>query len=209
MKLIKHSILALALFSGIGYQQTYAAPAVQYEQTLNIDTLTWEQIDAGARSLLLQIMANTVEAMANIVENRLSPELTKDDVIAILEQGIIVDTSSLSGEYKSYMEASMPITKKMIDDIKLLPDGTDYETAIQAVRDKYQPEIEVINRTHPNAAIVFDTQDPIKQAKIQQIMMEGSNCQAILMKALMTSSSENEAMRKAADELRKEAAKQK
>ena len=66
MKLIKHSILALALFSGIGYQQTYAAPAVQYEQTLNIDTLTWEQIDAGARSLLLQIMANTVEAMANI-----------------------------------------------------------------------------------------------------------------------------------------------
>lgn len=209
MKLIKHSILALALFSGISYQATYAAPAVQYEQTLNIDTLTWEQIDAGARALMLQIMANTVEAMANVTENSISMEPTKDDIVAILETAADVDTSSLSGEYKSYMDATMPITKKMIADIKLLPDGVDYETEILAIRNKYQPELEVINRTHPNAAIVFDTQDPIKQAKIQQIMMEGSNCQAILMNALMSSSSESEAMRKAAAELRKEAAKQK
>lgn len=209
MKLIKHGILALALFSGISYQATYAAPAVQYEQTLNIDTLTWEQIDAGARALMLQIMANTVEAMANVAENSISMEPTKDDIIAILETAANVDTSSLSGEYKSYMDATMPITKKMIADIKLLPDGVDYETEIQAIRDKYQPELEVINRTHPNAAIIFDTQDPIKQEKMQQIMMEGSNCQAIIMKALMSSSSEGEALRNAAAELRKEAAKQK
>ena len=83
MKLIKHSILALALFSGLSYQATYAAPAVQYEQTLNIETLTWAQIDAGARALLLQVMANTLDAMADVTEKGGSINPGKDDMILI------------------------------------------------------------------------------------------------------------------------------
>ena len=209
MKLIKHSILALALFSGLSYQATYAAPAVQYEQTLNIETLTWAQIDAGARALLLQVMANTLDAMADVTEKGGSINPGKDDMILILEKAADVDTSSLTGEYRSYMDSTLPITKKMIEDIKLLSENANFEAEIMAIRAKYQTELEAINRAHPNAAVVFDTQDPVNQAKVQKIMMEGSNCQVIIMKALMTSDSEAAALRKAAADLRVEATKQK
>ena len=209
MKLIKHSILALALFSGISYQAAYAAPAVQYKQALNIDTLTWEQIDAGARALLLQIMANTLEFMADAMDNGSMIDSSKDEMVLILEKAIDVDTSALTGEYKSYMDVTLPIAKKMIAEIQALPEDANLEAEVIAIRAKYQPELEVINRAHPNAAIIFDTQDPDKQEKIQQIMLEGSNCGLIIMQAAMTSDSEVAALRKAAAGLREEATKQK
>ena len=209
MKLIKHSILALALFSGISYQAAYAAPAVQYKQALNIDTLTWEQIDAGARALLLQIMANTLEFMADAMDNGSMIDSSKDEMVLILEKAIDVDTSALTGEYKSYMDVTLPIAKKMIAEIQALPEDANLEAEVIAIRAKYQPELEAINSAHPNAAIIFDTQDPDKQEKIQQIMLEGSNCGLIIMQAAMTSDSEVAALRKAAAGLREEATKQK
>ena len=209
MKLIKHSILALALFSGISYQTAYAAPAAQYEQTLSIDTLTWEQIDAGARALMLRVMAYTLEVMADDEENGSMINPGKDEMVHILEKATEVDTSGLTGEYKSYMDATLPIAKKMVAEVKALPEDADLDEEMIAIRAKYQPELEVINRAHPNAAIIFDTQDPDKQEKIHQIMLEGSNCGLIIMQAAMTSDSEVAALRKAAAGLREEATKQK
>ena len=136
-------------------------------------------------------------------------------VIKTLEMSLDVDSSDLSGEYKAYWEASVPIIKAIIADLKKedsipLPTSMDgmaeYQQQlldkVMKVRDKHQAEFDELKRKYPNATALFDSPQPgITQPKIMELFSAKYNIEQITMSNVMTSDSPEEAIRKTAQQL--------
>ena len=210
MKIHKLGYMAIALLSG-AIVTSCSDSDKTYEKNINVETLTWEQIDPGVRKFFIKSVAYGMEK-ANVL-------MEETDALAVviktLEMSLDVDSSDLSGEYKAYWEASVPIIKAIIADLKKedsipLPTSMDgmaeYQQQlldkVMKVRDKHQAEFDELKRKYPNATALFDSPQPgITQPKIMDLFSAKYNIEQITMSNVMTSDSPEEAIRKTAQQL--------
>lgn len=210
MNILKYGYIAIALFSG-AIATSCSASDKTYEKTINAETITWEQIDPGVRKFFIKSVAYGMEK-ANVL-------IGETDALAViiktLEMSLDVDSSDLSGEYKAYWEASIPLIKAIIEDLKKeesipLPTSMagmeQYQQAIldtvMKVRDKHQSEFDELKRKYPNATALFDSPQPgISQPKIMELFAAKYNIEQMAIENFMTSSSSEEAIRKTAQQL--------
>lgn len=210
MKIHKLGYMAIALLSG-AIVTSCSDSDKTYEKTINVETITWEQIDPGVRKFFIKSVAYGMEK-ANVL-------MEETDALAVviktLEMSLDVDSSDLSGEYKAYWEASVPIIKAIIADLKKedsipLPTSMDgmaeYQQQlldkVMKVRDKHQAEFDELKRKYPNATALFDSPQPgITQPKIMELFSAKYNIEQITMSNVMTSDSPEEALRKTAQQL--------
>ena len=210
MKIHKLGYMAIALLSG-AIVTSCSDSDKTYEKTINVETITWEQIDPGVRKFFIKTVAYGIEK-ANVL-------MEETDALAVviktLEMSLDVDSSDLSGEYKAYWEASVPIIKAIIADLKKedsipLPTSmagmAEYQQQlldkVMKVRDKHQAEFDELKRKYPNATALFDSPQPgITQPKIMELFSAKYNIEQITMSNVMTSDSPEEALRKTAQQL--------
>ena len=210
MKIHKLGYMAIALLSG-AIVTSCSDSDKTYEKTINVETITWEQIDPGVRKFFIKYVAYGIEK-ANVL-------MEETDALAVviktLEMSLDVDSSDLSGEYKAYWEASVPIIKAIIADLKKedsipLPTSmagmAEYQQQlldkVMKVRDKHQAEFDELKRKYPNATALFDSPQPgITQPKIMELFSAKYNIEQITMSNVMTSDSPEEALRKTAQQL--------
>lgn len=211
MNILKYGYIALALFSG-AITTSGSESDRSYEKTINVDTITWEQLDPGLRKYYIKTVICGLENADKL--------MTGDDplnaIATVMEQALQVDASDLTGEYKAYYEASLPLTKAVISDIRKadripLPTsmselGTYQQKVMDtmlAIRAKHQSEIDEINRKYPNAAALFDTPRPgIEEPKINELFNKKFNLEQMVYDNMMSSSSPKEGIRKTVQELR-------
>ena len=210
MNILKYGYIAIALFSG-AIVTSCSDSDKTYEKTINAETITWEQIDPGVRKFFIKSVAYGIEKATCLVNETDALAV----VIKTLELSLDVDSSDLSGEYKAYWEASVPIIKAIIADLKKedsipLPTSmagmAEYRQQlldkIMKVRDKHQAEFDELKRKYPNATALFDSPQPgITQPKIMELFSAKYNIEQITMSKVMTSDSPEEALRKTAQQL--------
>ena len=210
MNILKYGYIAIALFSGAIVTSCLDSDKT-YEKTINAETITWEQVDPGVRKFIIKTAAYGAEK-ANVL-------MEETDALAVviktLEMSLDVDSSDLSGEYKAYREASVPIIKAIIEDLKKeesipLPTSmagmAEYQQQlldkVMKVRDKHQAEFDELKRKYPNATALFDSPQPgISQPKIMELFSAKYNIEQITMSNVMTSDSPEEALRETAQQL--------
>lgn len=210
MNILKYGYIAIALFSG-AIVTSCSDSDKTYEKTINAETITWEQIDPGVRKFFIKSVAYGIEKATGLVNETDALAV----VIKTLEMSLDVDSSDLSGEYKAYWEASVPIIKAIIADLKKedsipLPTSmagmAEYQQQlldkVMKVRDKHQAEFDELKRKYPNATALFDSPQPgITQPKIMELFSAKYNIEQITMSNVMTSDSPEEALRKTAQQL--------
>ena len=168
MNILKYGYIAIALFSG-AIVTSCSDSDKTYEKTINAETITWEQIDPGVRKFFIKSVAYGIEKATGLVNETDALAV----VIKTLEMSLDVDSSDLSGEYKAYWEASVPIIKAIIADLKKedsipLPTSmagmAEYQQQlldkVMKVRDKHQAEFDELKRKYPNATALFDSPQP-------------------------------------------------
>ena len=210
MNILKYGYIAIALFSGAIVTSCLDSDKT-YEKNINAETITWEQVDPGVRKFIIKTAAYGIEHSSEL--------MIETDALAVaiktLEMSLDVDSSDLSGEYKAYREASVPIIKAIIEDLKKeesspLPTSmagvAQYKQAIidtvMKVRDKHQSEFDELKRKYPNATALFDSPQPgISQPKITELFTAKYNIEQMATENRMTSSSPEEAIRKTAQQL--------
>lgn len=210
MNILKYGYIAIALFSG-AIVTSCSDSDKTYEKTINAENITWEQIDPGVRKFFIKSVAYGIEKATGLVNETDALAV----VIKTLEMSLDVDSSDLSGEYKAYWEASVPIIKAIIADLKKedsipLPTSmagmAEYQQQlldkVMKVRDKHQAEFDELKRKYPNATALFDSPQPgITQPKIMELFSAKYNIEQITMSNVMTSDSPEEALRKTAQQL--------
>ncbi len=210
MNILKYGYIAIALFSG-AIVTSCSDSDKTYEKNINAETITWEQIDPGVRKFFIKSVAYGIEKATGLVNETDALAV----VIKTLEMSLDVDSSDLSGEYKAYWEASVPIIKAIIADLKKedsipLPTSmagmAEYQQQlldkVMKVRDKHQAEFDELKRKYPNATALFDSPQPgITQPKIMELFSAKYNIEQITMSNVMTSDSPEEALRKTAQQL--------
>ncbi len=210
MKILNTLLMAVAVCSGMASANVTPCNHT-YTRTISPETITWEQIDPSVRKFFIKSVAYGIEHSSEL--------MTETDAMAIIiktiELSLNVDFSDLSGEYKAYQEASLPIIKSILEDLKKappipLPTSMDempqYQQAlidtILKARNKHQSEYDELERKYPNAVALFESSQPgITQPKIMELFVAKYNIEQMTIENGMTSSSPEEAIRKTAQQL--------
>lgn len=220
MNILNIGSLAIALCGAGLSLATYAAPATAYKKTIDPNTVTWEQIDPKVRKINIIAAADVMEAMLDPQH----AEKIQDPIqltILIAEISAAVDYSELTGEYKAYHEALIPIQQKILSGLKELKpipppksinEFGSYQTqimeAIQSVRKKYQPDIDEINRQYPNAAILLDT-SPGNEPVLLRLMEQELDINNRILHESIKTRNRQQTVKNVAAELRRMAEAQK
>lgn len=210
MKLLNTLIMAVAVCS-CAVSADFPVFNSSYTKTINPETITWDQLDPGLRKFYIKSVAHGMEKASEI--------MIETDAMAIiiktLELGLQTDYSDLTGEYKAYHEASLPIIRFIIEDLKkeapiplprTVAELASYEQRLLSkviqIRAKYKTQIDEINRKYPNAAALFDSPQPgVTQPKIMKLFEAKYNIEQMTIENGMTSSSPEEAIRKTVQQL--------
>ncbi len=219
MNILKISYLAIALCSA-GLTFTACSDRT-YEKTIDKDSITWEQIDPSVRRFSLRMTADMMELMADPDMMEKMKQNPMHAVTTMLEKAIEMDYSDLSGEYEDYNDAMKPITRKMLADIKELPDIplpqsldelASYQQKITDsmldIRKKYQDDIDEINARCPNAAILFDSALG-EETLLLKLMKKEIDLERMTMKEVMATQDPQQAIKNVASQLRQLAEEQK
>ena len=222
MKIRKYGYIAIVLFCGAivtacsdsdkEYEESLSDPDMTYEKSINVETITWEQLDPGVRKFIIKFVAYGMEKTHELMDDS---DDAMAQIIKALELNTQADTSDLTGEYKAYHKALLPINKFMIEDLKKeepvpLPTSMsemgEYQQKLMdktlKVRAKYQTQMDEINRKYPNAAALFDShQSGANQPKIMELFSAKYNIVKMTMQSFESSSSPQEASRKTAQKL--------
>ena len=116
-------------------------------------SLSWYDIDAGVRTYLILLMANTMELSAEIQGDGSVPP-TPEQQFDLMQK--VVDATpldSLSGEYLEFIKEANKINTKIIDTLKT-EKPTDVKGVV-AVSARFDGELNKLYAKYPQAARYF------------------------------------------------------
>ena len=199
---MKKTLVALLCMAGTLMAQTPAPSQTLPDNVPGItmqSSLSWYDIDAGVRTYLILLMANTMELSAEIQGDG-TPEQQFD-----LMQKVVDATplDSLSGEYLEFIKEANKINTKIIDTLKA-EKPTDVKGVV-AVSARFDGELNKLYAKYPQAARYFSKD---AQMAISLMMMRETEIQRVFQQALMAGKTPAEINKTVIEHLRRVAADQ-
>ena len=166
-------------------------------------SLSWYDIDAGVRTYLILLMANTMELSAEIQGD--GTELPTPEQQFDLMQKVVDATplDSLSGEYLEFIKEANKINTKIIDTLKA-EKPTDVKGVV-AVSARFDGELNKLYAKYPQAARYFSKD---AQMSITLMLMRETEIQRVSQQAFMAGKTPAEINKTVIEHLRRVAADQ-
>lgn len=204
---MKKALFALLFATGTLLAQTPPPnrPLPVNESGATMQTpLSWYDIDAGVRTYLILVMANTMELTAEMTGNGAATP-TPEQQFELMQK--VVDSTpldSLSGEYLEFVKETNLINTKIINTLKAeKPRGV---AGMQEVTARYDGEIERLLAKYPKAAKYFRKE---AQMAITLMLMRETEIQRVTQQAFMAGKTPSEVYKTVAEHLHRVAADQK
>lgn len=203
---MKKTLVALLCVTGSLPAQT---PVPEQELPSNVpgitmqSSLSWYDIDAGVRTYLILLMANTMELSAEMLGDGTTPP-TPEQQFDLLQK--VVDTTpldSLSGEYLEFVKESGVINAKIVEVLKK-EKPTDVKGVIE-VSSRFDGELNKLYDKYPQAARYFRKE---AQMAITLMLMRETEIQRVSQQAYMAGKTPQEINRTVIEHLRRIAADQ-
>lgn len=166
-------------------------------------SLSWYDIDAGVRTYLILLMANTMELSAEIQGDGSVPP-TPEQQFDLMQK--VVDATpldSLSGEYLEFIKEANKINTKIIDTLKT-EKPTDVKGVV-AVSARFDGELNKLYAKYPQAARYFSKD---AQMAITLMLMRETEIQRVSQQAFMAGKTPAEINKTVIEHLRRVAADQ-
>ena len=203
---MKKTLIALLCMAGTLMAQTPAPSQTLPGNVPGItmqSSLSWYDIDAGVRTYLILLMANTMELSAEIQGD--GTELPTPEQQFDLMQKVVDATplDSLSGEYLEFIKEANKINTKIIDTLKA-EKPTDVKGVV-AVSARFDGELNKLYAKYPQAARYFSKD---AQMSITLMLMRETEIQRVSQQAFMAGKTPAEINKTVIEHLRRVAADQ-
>lgn len=203
---MKKTLVALLCMAGTLMAQTPAQSQTLPDNVPGItmqSSLSWYDIDAGVRTYLILLMANTMELSAEIQGD--GTELPTPEQQFDLMQKVVDATplDSLSGEYLEFIKEANKINTKIIDTLKA-EKPTDVKGVV-AVSARFDGELNKLYAKYPQAARYFSKD---AQMSITLMLMRETEIQRVSQQAFMAGKTPAEINKTVIEHLRRVAADQ-
>ncbi len=161
--------------------------------------LTWYEIDPGVRKYLILLTANTMELSAQLPNCGVNP--TPEQSFDMMEQVIRrTPMDSLTGEYLQFVTEANELNYRIIATLKA--EKPQNHAGVTAVTNRFQSEIDALNKKYPQASRYFSQS---AQMEIAMLLTRELDIQRVMIQAAMAGKTQQEAMKTVVEHLRYEA----
>ncbi len=203
---MKKTLVALLCIAGSLMAQTPAPTKTLPANVPGItmqSSLSWYDIDAGVRTYLILLMANSMELSAELQGDSSTPP-TPEQQFDLMQK--VVDATpldSLSGEYLEFIKEANQVNTKIIETLKK-EKPTDIKGVVE-ISARFDGELNKLYAKYPQAARYFRKD---AQMSITLMLMRETEIQRVTQQAHMAGKTPEEINKTVVEHLRRVAADQ-